>query len=372
MNTCENSIDIDPDRRSHPGAQPRVPSWDCARQASSPERIGDLVFEDPKSRALIARAERVAPSDASILIQGATGTGKELLARHVHACSKRCDKVFVAVNCAAIAENLIESELFGHERGAFTGAAGARTGWFEAAHGGTLFLDEIGDLQLSQQVKLLRVLQEREVVRLGSQRAIPVDVRLIAATNIDLEQAVAAGRFREDLFYRLRVASLYLPPLRERPDDILPLADHFLTRYTQQLGIRHVALSPEAFAALTGYSWPGNIRELENVIHQALLVCTGTSIKPMDLAFSPALVPSDGETQSCGADGALNRFEQVLVEFFDAPQPEGTRLDERIQETIIRAAFAYCHENQSETARLLGISRNITRARLQRHKIVPR
>ena len=180
-------------------------------------RAKALVFEDPRSRELLRRIEQIAPSAATVLIMGETGTGKEIVARHIHDLSARAGQAFVAVNCGAFSETLVESELFGHERGAFTGAVAPKPGWFEAAHGGTLFLDEIGDLPAAVQVKLLRVLQEREVVRLGSRQPIAIDVRLVAATNVALEQAVAAGRFREDLYYRLRVAVVPIPPLRERP-----------------------------------------------------------------------------------------------------------------------------------------------------------
>src|SRR4051812_31770352 len=190
---------------------------------SPPWRAKAMVFEDPRSAALRARIERLAPSEATVLVIGETGTGKEIVARHIHALSRRADRPFLAVNCGAFAESLIESELFGHERGAFTGAVADKRGWFEAAHGGTLFLDEVGDLSPGAQAKLLRVLQEREVVRLGSHRTIPVDVRLVAATNVELAGAVAAGRFRLDLLYRLAVAQLTIAPLRERPLDILPL-----------------------------------------------------------------------------------------------------------------------------------------------------
>jgi len=199
-------------------------------------RAKALVFEDPLSRALLARIERIAPSDAPVLVTGETGTGKELVARQVHALSFRAARPFVAVNAGAFSESLAESELFGHEKGAFTGAHSAKAGWFEAAHGGTLFLDEIGDLPMPLQVKLLRVLQEQEVTRVGSRRAIPIDVRLIAATNVDLQAAIAAGQFREDLLYRLKVSSLSLPPLRDRPGDIPALAQHFLDRYARTRG----------------------------------------------------------------------------------------------------------------------------------------
>ena len=225
-------------------------------------RAKALVFEDPRSRALLGRIQQVAPSHATVLITGETGTGKEIVARHLHELSRRADKPFVAVNCGAFSENLAEAELFGHERGAFTGAQGSKVGWFETAHGGTLFLDEIGDLSLPLQVKLLRVLQEGEVVRIGSRQPIPIDVRLVTATNVDLQQAMAAGHFREDLFYRLNVTTLELPPLRERPGDILPLVGHFLEVYRRRLGLDVARLNSGARARLLEHSWPGNIREL--------------------------------------------------------------------------------------------------------------
>lgn len=189
------------------------------------------VFEDPRSQALLAHVQQVAPSEASVLIIGETGTGKELVARHIHNLSGRRTGPFVAVNCGAFSESLVEAELFGHEKGAFTGALAAKAGWFEEANGGTLFLDEIGDLPMAIQVKLLRVLQEREVVRLGSRKSIAINVRVVAATNVQLDKAIGAGHFREDLYYRLDVVSLQLYPLRERPGDILPLTRHFIKTY---------------------------------------------------------------------------------------------------------------------------------------------
>src|SRR5580658_471500 len=251
-------------------------------------RASALVFEDDKSRALLERIRLIGPSNANVLVTGETGTGKELIARHVHKLSPRADGPFVAVNCGAFSESLVESELFGHERGSFTGATVARAGWFEAARGGTLFLDEIGDLPFAMQVKLLRVLQERQVVRLGSRSPVAIDVRVVAATNVNLEDAVAAGRFREDLYYRLQVATLHIPPLRERPGDILPLAQHFLGVYGERLGLKNPTLSAEAVDVLVcGHSWPGNTRELENVIHHALLVCRENVVRPEDLRLSP-------------------------------------------------------------------------------------
>ncbi|MFZ4651968.1 MAG: sigma 54-interacting transcriptional regulator, partial [Rubrivivax sp.] len=212
-------------------------------------RAKAMLFEDPRSLRLLAEVERVARSEATVLMIGETGTGKELIARHIHRKSGRRGP-FLAVNCGAFSESLIDAELFGHEAGAFTGAATARAGWFEAADGGTLFLDEIGDLPLPLQVKLLRVLQERQVVRLGSRKAVPLDVRLVAATNIDLQRAVDAQRFRADLFWRLSVATLELPPLRERPGDVLPLARHFVGVYGPRLGLSDVVFSDAAQAAV--------------------------------------------------------------------------------------------------------------------------
>jgi sigma-54-specific transcriptional regulator len=319
-------------------------------------RAKALVFEDPRSRSLLERIRQIAPSDATVLVVGETGTGKEIVARHIHELGPRRGKPFAAINCGAFPESLIESELFGHERGAFTGATTAKPGWFEAAQGGTLFLDEIGDLPLGVQVKLLRVLQEREVVRLGSRQPVAIDVRLVAATNVDLDQAVAAGRFREDLYYRLGVAILAVPPLRERPGDILPLASYFLRLYGQRLGGGPATLSPEAESRLLRHGWPGNIRELENVIHSALLVTRGDRIGPEDLPLrdlprAPAPPPHD----------PLEALRRALGSLFEQNLPD---LHSRVEETLMRAAYRFCHRNQLQTARLLGISRNVVRARL--------
>src|SRR3984893_107376 len=240
------------------------------RRIAAPMRASVLVFEDPSSQALLEQIRLIAPSGANALIVGETGTGKEIIASHIHALSARSQGPFVALNCGAFSEHLVESELFGHERGAFTGAISSKPGWFEVAHGGTLFLDEIGDLPLTLQVKLLRVLQERQVVRVGSRKPIDIDVRMVAATNVNLENQVNSGRFREDLYYRLNVAKLLLAPLRERPRDIPVLVEHFLRIYSERLGLKNIQISPEAVVTLIrGHSRPGNIRELENVIHRA-------------------------------------------------------------------------------------------------------
>lgn len=322
------------------------------------------VFADPRSLALLERIRLIAPSDANVLIIGETGTGKELVARHVHRLSHRADAPFIAVNCGAFSESLVESELFGHEKGAFTGAFSAKPGWFEAANGGTLFLDEIGDLPLSMQVKLLRVLQEREVVRLGSRSSIPIDVRVLAATNVHLHDAVAAGHFREDLYYRLNVVHLAVPPLRERVGDILPLARHFIDAYRLRLGYGAVELDDGAQRKLQGHAWPGNIRELENVIHHALLVCRHDMLGEADLQMSSFDAQryrrSSNDTPPASPQQA---FEEALhVLFGDADE----QLFERIENTVMRVAFEFCHRNQVQAARLLGISRNILRARLIR------
>ncbi|MGV8920074.1 MAG: sigma-54 interaction domain-containing protein [Pseudomonas sp.] len=318
------------------------------------------VFEDPKSRALLAHVQQVAPSEASVLIIGETGTGKELVARHIHNLSERRNKPFVAVNCGAFAESLVEAELFGHEKGAFTGALGAKAGWFEEANGGTLFLDEIGDLPMAVQVKLLRVLQEREVVRLGSRKSTPIDVRVLAATNVQLEKAINAGHFREDLYYRLNVVSLELHPLRQRPGDILPLTRHFIESYSRRLGYGSINLSAEAEHKLAHYSWPGNIRELENVIHHTLLICRDGLIQRDDLRLSHLRIKRQDERPAIdeSAEALLSRAFHALFE-----QQTGA-LHEKVEDSLLRAAYRFSHYNQVHTANLLGLSRNITRTRL--------
>ncbi len=343
-----------------------------ARELTKSVRATVLVFKDPRSQELLSRIERLAPSEANALIIGETGTGKELVARHIHNLSNRSKEPFVAVNCGAFAETLVESELFGHEKGAFTGATSSKAGWFEAAKGGTLFLDEIGDLPLNMQVKLLRVLQEREVVRLGSRTPIPINVRLVAATNVNLADAVVAGHFREDLFYRLHVATIRLPPLRERPGDIMPLAEFFMEEHCQRLGYKRASLSEEAERKLLSHSWPGNIRELENAIHHALLVCRNERVQPNDLHLvdmrgsgvrhEPAPAPALSHGSAPLAAGPAD-LEAALIALFEQNLPD---LYEHIEETVFRTAYRFCHGNQLQTGRLLNISRNIVRARLEK------
>jgi sigma-54-specific transcriptional regulator len=331
-----------------------------------------MLCTDPRSRTILTQLDRLAPTEATVLIVGETGTGKEVAARYVHERSHRRGP-FVAVNCAALSESLVEAELFGHEAGAFTGAQHARAGWFEVAQGGTLFLDEIGDMLLFLQVRLLRVLQERQVVRIGSRKPIPIDVRLIAATNVDLEQAVQSRQFRRDLYYRLNVAPVRLLPLRERRGDILPLARSLIERHRDKLGLTHASLTPAAEGALLTHSWPGNIRELENVIHLGLIMSSGGSIDVPDLKLSPSERP---ETQA---------IENRPIDRQDAEQPEfdmlgrGLRrlLDsdrdgvyQEVERLLLTTAFEHCAGNQVRTAKRLGVSRNVVRAQLKRFGLI--
>lgn len=341
-------------------------------------RAKALLFHDPRSSELLEQVERIARSDATALIIGETGTGKELIARHIHTQSGRKGP-FIAVNCGAFSETLIDAELFGHETGAFTGATQARSGWFEAANGGTLFLDEIGDLSLALQVKLLRVLQERQVVRLGSRRPIALDVRLVAATNVDLHKAILAERFRSDLYYRLSVATIQLPPLCDRQGDILPLARHFVGIYSAKMEMHDISLAADAKMALLAYEWPGNIRELENVIHYALIVCRDQQIRADDLRLVGALHRNRGvpdavpvpAVEAVSAEmaeaqvlsGLYQRLEDLFGELIDADDPG---LFDSVEESLIRTVFASCNQNQVQSAKVLGISRNILRTHLKR------
>jgi sigma-54-specific transcriptional regulator len=333
-----------------------------------------LISCDPRSARMLRQLERLAPTGASVLIVGETGTGKELAARYLHEHSGR-QGGFVAVNCGALSEQLAEAELFGHEAGAFTGAQQARAGWFETANGGTLFLDEIGDMPLQLQVKLLRVLQERQVVRIGSRKPVAVNVRVVAATNIELEPAVLAGRFRRDLYYRLNVAAVRLPPLRERRGDILTLAAHFAANYERQLGLDRVRFTASAEQALLEYHWPGNVRELENVVHYGLIMCEGGVLEVSDLRLTggtmstdsaPAVDESDEIGEPAKEDG-LGALREDLVRLLESDRQEVYRSVERL---LVTTAFEHCDHNQVRTAKRLGLSRNIVRAQLMRHGLL--
>ncbi|MDY7548177.1 sigma-54 dependent transcriptional regulator [Glaciimonas sp. CA11.2] len=347
-------------------------------------RAKAMLFHDPRSTALLKQVERIALSDATVLVTGDTGTGKELIARHIHVQSGRTGP-FIAVNCGAFCETLVDAELFGHEVGAFTGATHARSGWFEAANGGTLFLDEIGELPASLQVKLLRVLQERQVVRLGSRRPIPLDVRLVAATNVDLQQAIFHNRFRADLYYRLSVATVNMLSLRARSGDILPLARHFIETYSTRLHLEGVTLSVVAQKMLEAYDWPGNIRELENVIHYALIVCDGNVIIKDDLKlagnmqrspnfeshdtaeFTPTSSPQRDQSINGSATQMQHRLEALIAECIQFAQPN---LFETVEKAVVHTAFAGCNQNQVQTAKVLGVTRNMLRTHLKRFGLI--
>ena len=296
----------------------------------------DLVGSSDKMAQVFNVIKKAAPAEITVLIEGETGTGKELAAKAIHALSPRRERPFVAVNCAAIPKELIESELFGHEKGSFTGASSAREGKFELADGGTIFLDEIGDMSLETQAKVLRALEEREIQRVGGARSLPVDVRVIAATNMDLQRAVEQGKFREDLYYRLNVVSLKMPPLRERSEDILPLAEVFLAG-------RGKSISPKARLRLLAYSWPGNVRELKNCIERAMILGTGDTIQPEDL---PPHIRPGGES-------------------IPAPPASLEYLEKRhIEQTLRNTSWG-----KSESARILGITRQTLDNKIRKYKI---
>jgi Nif-specific regulatory protein len=288
---------------------------------------------------VLSIVKKVARSNSTILIRGETGTGKELIAGAIHHNSARANRAFVKVNCAALQENLLESELFGHEKGAYTSADKQRIGRFEQADGGTLFLDEVGDMSPSTQAKILRVLQEHEFERLGGTRTLRVDVRLIAATNRNLTQMVQEGRFREDLFYRLNVVSVEMPPLRDRKEDITALADFFVKRFTNELKKRTDGIQPEALKVLMRHNWPGNIRELENVIERAVLLADGSTIGVHDLQIG------EQSPQSASGDHAM----AVKI------PPTGIPLEE-IERQVVVEALRMSNWVQKDAAELLGIS----------------
>jgi Nif-specific regulatory protein len=274
----------------------------------------NIIGTSKEMREVYDQIAQVAHTNTTVLIRGESGTGKELVAHAIHYNSPRSSKPFVKVNCAALPESLIESELFGHEKGAFTGAVARKRGRFELAESGTMFLDEIGDLSPALQVKLLRVLQEREFERVGGTETIRVNVRLITATNVDLEQGVQDGRFRSDLYYRLNVFSIYLPPLRERKTDILLLADHFLEKYARQNGKRIKRISTPAIDMLMSYHWPGNVRELENVIERAALVCEGNVIHGYHLPPTLQTAEGSGTVTKMSLEQAVSAFEKDLIQ----------------------------------------------------------
>jgi two-component system NtrC family response regulator len=307
-------------------------------------RVEGIIGESGRMQEVLSLVRRVAPSDATVLIRGESGTGKELIARAIHYASPRASGPLIAVNCAALPEGLLESELFGHEKGAFTGAVAARKGRFEMADGGSLFLDEIGDLPLHLQVKLLRVLQEREIERVGSSRPISVNARLLAATHRDLEALVKAGSFRDDLYYRVNVVTVSLPPLRERREDIPPLIDHFVRKFSAANGKAIQGLSREARDLLLRYDYPGNVRELENIIERAVVLTRDSVIGRADLPLSvqePGAEPSGNGGLTAAAEGLERR--------------------------MIREAMARSGGVQTRAAEALGISERVLRYKLRKY-----
>jgi len=323
-----------------------------ASEAHGAFDFGAIVGESPALRDVLARVEQVAQTTATVLLRGETGTGKEMVARAIHINSAREAKPFIKVNCAALATGVLESELFGHEKGSFTGAVGRRPGRFELADGGTLFLDEIGDVPLDVQVKLLRVLQEREFERVGGTETVKVDVRVVSATHRDLERQISEGTFREDLYYRLNVFPILLPPLRERAGDITLLAEHFVQKYARSFGKAVRGLDGSAAAALSGYSWPGNVRELENVIERALILTRGPDVTAADLEFTKR---TGGVTPS-----------PVTVTAAERGRPLQERLSEQERAEIV-AAIDQSQGNIAHAARRLGINRSTLYYRLRKH-----
>jgi two-component system nitrogen regulation response regulator GlnG len=300
----------------------------------------------------------------AVLVTGESGTGKELVARAIHQASARAEGPFVAVNAAAIPRELLESELFGHERGAFTGAVESRPGRFREARGGTLFLDEIGDMPLELQAKLLRVLQSGEVTSVGGRRPEHVDVRIVAATHRDLDAAVREGRFREDLLYRLRVVPIHIPPLRERPDDIGALAQHFVARYAEELGTGPRLLAPAALERLLAHPWPGNVRELENAVKRALVLSAGEVLAPEAFEFLAGTGAPAARAAPVEAD-----LETLVLREVDAALGAGTRdlheaLLRRIERPLLERVLEHTSGNQLRAAALLGINRNTLRKKL--------
>jgi nitrogen regulation protein NR(I) len=315
-----------------------------------------LVGRSPALQQVFGVIEKVADTPSTVLISGESGTGKELIARALHANSSRRERPFIKINCAAIPKTLMESELFGYEKGAFTGAVGSKPGRFELADGGTLFLDEIGEIPVEMQVKLLRVLQESEFERVGGIKTIKVDVRLVTATNRDLLREVQAGNFREDLFYRLNVVPIHLPPLRERAGDIPQLVEHFLTKFNERLKKKIAGVDDEALTRLTAHAWPGNIRELENVLERTVLFCEGPTIRARDLppelsglARAPEAATArapDGEARPAAVDGRASSLKEIV-----------RHETERLERELIVRALDETGGNVTQAARKLKISR---------------
>ncbi len=309
---------------------------------------------------------RVAPTDATVLIRGDSGTGKELVARAIYQHSLRAEKPFLVINCVAIPETLLESELFGYEKGAFTGATHRRMGKIEQAHGGTIFLDEIGDMPLNLQAKMLRLLQEKSIERLGGRQTIPVDVRVIAATNRDLETAISEGRFREDLYYRLKVVTIRLPYLRERPEDIPLLAEYFLARFTAEAGVKNPGITAQAKTLLSDHSWPGNVRELANTVQKALIFNRGAPLSSEDIDQA---IREKGPAQN-GQQVSKDQVLRQLVRQDLSGKTGGNLFDalmDRYASVLIGEALNLAGGNRSRAAKMLGLSRPTLHSKIEKY-----
>jgi len=338
-----------------------IPSMPKTEHVEPP--LPEIVGNAPGMQEVYRLVRLSAPRSANVLLVGETGTGKELIARAIHKLSRRSDGPYIRVNCGALHENLLESELFGHVKGAFTGAVENKTGRFEAAHGGTIFLDEINSTTPKLQLKLLRVLQEREFERVGESRTIRVDVRIIAATNASLEDLVARGEFREDLYYRLNVIPIVLPPLRERREDIPLLIDHFLHRYAEQHKCPVPELTPAVVQALQSHDWPGNVRELENTLERLIVLADGGTITPDLLRFTrPRLAPRSSLGRSATPDDVPSLIQALVRAGLRAPRPAGVELYEYLvnglERELIEAVMRECGGTKVTAALRLGINRN--------------
>ena len=321
------------------------------------EESDEIIFADAAMADIVKLADRVAPSDASILITGESGTGKELMARHIHRKSKRAKQIFVSVNCAAIPENLLESELFGHEKGAFTGAVARRIGRFEEATGGTLLLDEVSEMDPRLQAKLLRAIQEREISRVGSNRPIKVDIRLIATTNCDLAEEAANGTFREDLYFRLNVVNVWMPPLRSRRGDIAQLAHHFVDKYSDANGVPTLPISDTAMQMLLSHQWRGNVRELENTLHRAVLLSIGDEIDTNAIHLTDMADITADAGQSAVAKAVSQAGAEGLV----------GRTVAEVERELILETLNHCLDNRTHAATILGISIRTLRNKLKQY-----
>ena len=322
-----------------------------------------VIFTSSAMTKTISMADQIAPSDASVLITGESGTGKEVIARYIHKKSKRSGNPMICVNCAAIPESLLEAELFGHEKGAFTGAVARRIGKFEEADGGTILLDEISEMAMHLQAKLLRVLQEREVDRIGGNKPVKVNIRVLATSNRNMQEEVKKGTFREDLYFRLNVITLEMPPLRNRRDDIKPLAEYFIEKYSKANGIPTRKLSDAALAKLSGYHWPGNVRELENTMHRSILMASGNMIEPDNILLQGAPESDDS------SDSKVTNISSAVMERPSSGNTGGLvgRTVESVEQELIIDTLNYCLGNRTHAANILGISIRTLRNKLRQY-----